>query len=196
MVPNFAQTDRQEIILTAAFTAFATYGFRRTTMDDIARASGLSRTALYLHYRNKEDLFRHMTRAFFDSVNHEVKQILAAPSPNPAATLTAVLRAKDGKVMDVVLGTPHGAELMDAGTSIAGDIAAEGEAAVRAQLSEWIAGRSVPPGLGTPDDIAAALIAAVKGLKSGSPTLAEYRAAQATLASVFGRALTAHRAGV
>lgn len=183
------QTDRQDAILNAAFHAFATYGFRRTTMDDIASAAGLSRTALYLHFRNKEDLFRHMTRAFFAGVNDALKPILSAPATDPTATLAAAFRAKDGKFMDVVLGTPHGAELMDAGFSIAGDIAAEGEAMVQAQLASWIGRRPTPPDLGTPDQIAETLMAALKGIKSTSRNLPDYRAAQARLAVVFGRAL-------
>ena len=48
---------KQQAILVAAWQAFATYGFRKTSMDDIARGAGMSRPALYLHYRNKEALF-------------------------------------------------------------------------------------------------------------------------------------------
>lgn len=183
-------SDRQDAILNAAFHAFATYGFRRTTMDDIAQGAGLSRSALYLHFRNKEDLFRHMTRGFFADVNEDLKPILAAESDDLAATLAAAFQAKDGKFMAVVLGTPHGAELMDAGFSIACDIATEGEAALRAQFADWIGRRPTPPGLGSPDQIARTLMAALKGIKSASPNLDEYRAAQDHLAAVFGRALT------
>jgi len=181
--------DRQDAILNAAFHAFATYGFRRTTMDDIACAAGLSRTALYLHFRNKEDLFRHMTRTFFAEVNDALERILSAPDADPSVTLAAAFRAKDGKFMEVVLGTPHGPELMDAGFSIAGDIATEGEARVQAQLAAWIARRPTPPDLGTPDQIAETLMAALKGIKATSKTLSDYRAAQGRLAAVFGRAL-------
>jgi len=181
-------TDRQEAILFAAFHAFATYGFKRTTMDDIAREAGLSRTALYLHFRNKEDLFRQLTRHYFADVLRALSPILSAPDADPAAVLKAAFAAKDGKFMDVVLGTPHGAELMDAGFSIAADIAAEGEAQIEAQIAAWIA-RLPPSDLGAPADIAATLMAALKGVKSSCRDLAQYRAAQTRLARVFGRAL-------
>jgi len=91
--------------------------------------------------------------------------------------------------MDVVLGTPHGAELMDAGLSIASDIATAGEAGFQAQFAAWIGQRPTPPELGTPDQIAQTVMAALKGIKTTSRSLAEYRAAQARLAAVFGRAL-------
>ena len=181
--------DRQDAILDAAFHAFATYGFRRTTMDDIAHAAGLSRSALYVHFRNKEDLFRQLTRRYFADVLREFGLILERPSDDIAATLAAAFRAKDGKFMDVVLGTPHGAELMDAGFSIAGDIAAIGEAALQAKLATWIGQRPTAPDLGSPDEIAQTLMAALKGIKSASTTPSDYRAAQMRLAAAFGRAL-------
>ena len=63
--PSQPLPDRQDAILDAAFHAFATYGYRRTAMDDIARGAGMSRTALYLHYRNKEDIFRSLALRYF-----------------------------------------------------------------------------------------------------------------------------------
>ncbi len=189
MIDQGPQNDRQDAILDAAFHAFATYGFRRTTMDDISQGAGLSRTALYQHFRNKEDLFRQLTRRYFTEVIEELDRILIAPSDDPAATLLAAFKAKDGKFMEVVLGTPHGAELMDAGFAIGGDIAAEGEAAMQAQLARWIGTRPTPPDLGSPDQIAHIVMAALKGLKAASASIADYRAGQARLAAVFGRSL-------
>ena len=50
----------RERILSAAFTLFGRYGFKRTSMEDIASEAGLSRAALYLQFRNKEDIFRDL----------------------------------------------------------------------------------------------------------------------------------------
>jgi AcrR family transcriptional regulator len=52
-----AATRRHEIVVSAA-GLFVRYGFRKTSMDDIARAAKLSRQGVYLHFRNKEDAFR------------------------------------------------------------------------------------------------------------------------------------------
>ncbi len=46
-----AQTAR---ILDAATELFRTNGYRKTDMDDIARAVGLARNSLYRYYRNKD----------------------------------------------------------------------------------------------------------------------------------------------
>lgn len=37
---------------------FARYGYRKTSMDDVARAAGISRPGLYFHFASKRELFR------------------------------------------------------------------------------------------------------------------------------------------
>jgi TetR/AcrR family transcriptional regulator len=49
---------RVERILVSALTCFTRYGYRRTSMETIAQAAGMSRPALYQHFSGKEDVFR------------------------------------------------------------------------------------------------------------------------------------------
>ncbi|MEY4697699.1 MAG: hypothetical protein RIT14_2127 [Pseudomonadota bacterium] len=182
--------DRQETILDAAFHAFATYGYRRTTMDDIARGAGLSRTALYLHYRNKEDIFRSLAIRYFDEALRQMQAALDRPGQTVEQALLAAFIAKDGKFMEAVLSTPHGEELMDAGFSVTGDLAAAGEAQLVTAFADWMSRRKLPEGVGTPAEVAQAIMAAVKGLKTSARSLADYRSGQARLARLFARALT------
>ena len=51
---------KQTAVFDAAADVFAQYGFKRTTMNDIAVATGISRPALYLMFDNKEHLFREL----------------------------------------------------------------------------------------------------------------------------------------
>ena len=44
-------------ILEAARGRFVRFGPRKTTMDEVARAAGCSRTTLYSHFRNMEDVY-------------------------------------------------------------------------------------------------------------------------------------------
>lgn len=54
--PAQPETTR-EAILEAARGRFLRFGPRKTTMDEVARAAGCSRTTLYAHFRNMEDLY-------------------------------------------------------------------------------------------------------------------------------------------
>lgn len=47
----------RESILDAARTLLARQGYRKTSMEDVAREAGLSRRTLYLHFADKQDLF-------------------------------------------------------------------------------------------------------------------------------------------
>lgn len=58
-------------LLEAALATFARFGFRKTSMEEVARAAHISRQGLYLHYKTKEELFRA-------TVEHAVTTALAA----------------------------------------------------------------------------------------------------------------------
>ncbi|QYK41537.1 MAG: TetR/AcrR family transcriptional regulator [Paracoccaceae bacterium] len=183
-----APPDRQDAILDAAFHAFAGYGYRRTSMEDIATGAGLSRTALYLHFRSKEDIFRSLSERYFDQCLADMRAALDTPGP-PEEVLRAAFAAKDGKFMDVVLGTPHGRELLDAGFSIAADLARTKEAQMGAALAEWLAAHGAARSLGDPGTAAGTVLAALKGLKTSAASVADYRAGQAVLARMLALSL-------
>lgn len=188
MTPAPSLPDREDAILDAAFRAFAVYGYRRVSMEDIAQGAGLSRTALYQHFRNKEDIFRSLSARYFAECRAEMARALAVEGP-AEAVLQAVFAAKDGKFMEVVLGTPHGRELLDVGHAVASGVALEAEAWMAAELADWMAVRGAAARLGDPAAAAGLVIAALKGLKTTSQTLSAYRAGQAMLARLVARAL-------
>ena len=49
--------EREQRILAAAADLIAHYGYDKTSVEEIARAAGVSKGAIYLHYRSKEALF-------------------------------------------------------------------------------------------------------------------------------------------
>jgi TetR/AcrR family transcriptional regulator, fatty acid metabolism regulator protein len=48
----------RKAILTSCLKLFAKYGFSTTSIDDIARAAGITKGAVYWHFVNKEELFQ------------------------------------------------------------------------------------------------------------------------------------------
>ena len=56
--PSNESVDRRSRVLDAALGVFARHGFRKTSMEEVARAADISRQGLYLLFRDKEALFR------------------------------------------------------------------------------------------------------------------------------------------
>src|SRR5436305_8234580 len=48
--------DTSEAILDAMDTLMARYGYRKTTMDDLAREAGISKRTIYLYFPSKEEV--------------------------------------------------------------------------------------------------------------------------------------------
>jgi AcrR family transcriptional regulator len=51
------ESARQAHVLETALTVFARHGFRKTSIEDIAKAAGISRQGIYLHFKNKDEIF-------------------------------------------------------------------------------------------------------------------------------------------
>lgn len=64
--PDVSEQRRAQII-EAATTVFAKFGFSKARMDDIAKESDLSKGALYLYFKSKEEIFEKILDNFFQS---------------------------------------------------------------------------------------------------------------------------------
>ncbi|MFC4914014.1 TetR/AcrR family transcriptional regulator [Actinomadura gamaensis] len=53
-----ADTDRRAMVLASAMATFARFGYRKTSMEEVARAARISRPGLYFLFSSKEALFR------------------------------------------------------------------------------------------------------------------------------------------
>lgn len=184
---------KQSAILNSAWRAFATYGFRKTSMDDIARGAGMSRPALYLHYRNKEDIFRSLAQHYYDEAAEAVQAVLAGDGPVPQV-LAAAFAAQAGEVIEAMLSSPHGMELMDTSFATAADIAGAGEARLTGIYADWLRAQAQAGRVrltGPADEVAATITAALKGIKAAAPDYPAYKARVAQLAALFGAGLSA-----
>lgn len=82
-----AQTAR---ILDAATELFRTNGYRKTDMDDIARAVGLARNSLYRYYRNKDFILLACVERDMGAYVEQMRS-LAALHPDPVERIGAWL---------------------------------------------------------------------------------------------------------
>ncbi len=183
---------KQTAILKSAWEAFARYGFRKTSMEDIARGAGMSRPALYLHYAGKEAIFRSLAQVYYDDAAESVERALQGAGPVPDL-LAAGFAAQGGGIVQAMLTSPHGIELLDTGNAMAADIVEAGEARIAEVYADWLA-REAQAGRirleGEARDMALTITAALKGLKAAVPDYADYTRRVAQLARLIGAGLS------
>jgi len=68
---------RRELVLAAALDTFARYGYRKTSMEDVARAAAISRPGLYLLFGSKRELFSAAVTQALDRSLTAVTEVLA-----------------------------------------------------------------------------------------------------------------------
>jgi AcrR family transcriptional regulator len=68
---------RRELVLTAALDTFARYGYRKTSMEDVAHAAAISRPGLYLLFGSKRELFSAAVTQALDRSLTAVAEVLA-----------------------------------------------------------------------------------------------------------------------
>ena len=60
--------DTKENIVKTALGLFLQNGYDKTSMNDIAREVGISKPAIYHHFKNKDGLFHEVLSLFFEEV--------------------------------------------------------------------------------------------------------------------------------
>ena len=162
----------------AATATFLRYGFKKTSMDDVARAAGVSRQGLYLYFETKDFLFR-------EALQHLVSHLIS----------TARSVAEDGNLSlrDRLVGAFeavhcsafHNAsredtlELLQSAQSAAGALLVQLErdlmGIAAALLTEaGVADRWEQAGV-TVAELSEQLLMSAKGIKASVETLAAYR---------------------
>jgi AcrR family transcriptional regulator len=70
--------QREERILETAAVLLVRWGYRKTTIDDVAREAGVGKGTIYLHWKDKNELFRAVLRNEQERCNADIKQRIAA----------------------------------------------------------------------------------------------------------------------
>jgi AcrR family transcriptional regulator len=119
-----APPDRFEQVIDAATRVFIELGYRRTQMEDVAKAAGLAKGTLYLYVESKEALFELALRYA------DAPRPIQAPSTMPVATPEkgSSLRAVRGRLSEKRRPPALSTAL---GRRVATDTRAELEAIVR-----------------------------------------------------------------
>ena len=192
-------TARAEAILDPAEQLFIQFGYRRTTMDDVARRAGVAKGTLYLYFESKADLFRAMQSRDI-AASQKLCDEAEARRGTLADLLFGQLDAWFGMMHARYGASDHLSELSTALTTVGADIAKAADAAYEARLMRLLEAKAAR---GEADlevsgldarRLVTALLAAARGAKfaSGKPVRTDvYRRRLKDIAHLFAAALRA-----
>lgn len=95
----FSEEERNEIhrrLLEAGRANFVRYGIRRTKIEDLTHAAGISKGAFYAFFDSKEALFMDVLEAYEQEQREQIFSIALSPEKPARANLAALLREAFG----------------------------------------------------------------------------------------------------
>ena len=101
-----------EEILAAATARFNQYGYRKTTMAEIAHDCGMSAGNLYRYFKNKADIGAAVCGIWFDTLQTALQEVADRPD-RPEVRLEAYVRTLMHVTLESCRETPHIREMID-----------------------------------------------------------------------------------
>lgn len=115
-----SNSARRTGIVRAATEVFLRFGFRKTSMDDVAKAASISRQGLYLHFDSKDVLFRAVVEQMLDDLRDATRGALDQRCDPIEDRLARALEAFHGVTVGTVNREVYG-ELLSSARSFAAD---------------------------------------------------------------------------
>jgi AcrR family transcriptional regulator len=177
-VSEAARPPRQAAILAAAVKVFFQFGYRKTSMEDVAAAAQVSRQTLYLQFHDKERLFRAALEYVTEQMLASIKRLVANKKGTVEQKLMGVFEVlcEDSLALSSQVNI---AELVMVARSQVEDIVSRFEADVLSVLADTLtqagtAARWERHGIGA-QELALHLLDTSTGVKSATGNLSEYK---------------------
>ncbi|MDE0756832.1 MAG: TetR/AcrR family transcriptional regulator [Pseudomonadales bacterium] len=185
------ESGKKEAILDAAAQVFEQYGYRKTSMEDIAAMLGISRASLYSYFENKAAVFRQVSMAVHERALEQAEAWLSQDTIRLRQRITEALLARHQPFPSRSTRSAHRSELHDEYSRRCGDIVAASNSRFEHLLATALQSAD---DAGTLDlqtaplssrSTAEMLIFCVAGLKGSSGTLEEFEARVRPFVGVF-----------
>jgi AcrR family transcriptional regulator len=164
--------DKKSRILAAARSVFLRYGFKRVNMNDIAEAAGMSRPALYVLFRNKEEIFIEAYLRWVDETIARVEAAMARTA-SPKDKLTRAFEIWAVGPFEMTMASLAAEELVNCNFPFAEASRNQGYATFEATIAPVVANLSETLPAASriaPDRITHVLVSAVRGFKQSAAT--------------------------
>ncbi len=171
-----ADGGRRKHVLNAALLVFARYGYRKASMEEVARAADISRPGLYFHFSSKQELFQAAVAHSLDDALAAAQAALADPNRPLRDRLIEAFDAWTGRYVGPLaaeIGT-----LIENSPGLLGAMATEYPDRFAGSLTEGLAtkaGRLPADREIAPADVAQTLLATASGIKHDVSTRDEFR---------------------
>lgn len=86
------QTENEQKIISAALTVFASFGFRGSTVDQIADACGMSKANVLYYFKRKNDIYIAVLEDILESWSNLLSEL--DPNGDPLKEIRRYVRAK------------------------------------------------------------------------------------------------------
>jgi AcrR family transcriptional regulator len=175
-----AQEDKASKILKAAQSCFLNYGFKKTTLLDIAQQANMSRPSLYLHFDNKETIFCALVEQIHQQTLSEVRTVLTSDE-YIFKRLEKAFESRTIALLALVVNSTHGDELLDINSKVAAKITSSSvvqfielltQALETAESNREIQLKNLNL---TPKQTAEFLVYSARGLKESATSVDDYR---------------------
>lgn len=166
----------EDRILASAARVFQRYGFRKTTMGDLAEAAQMSRPALYLVYPSKVEVFAAAVAQVFAALLDEVRDAMAGSS-RPAEQLRRGFEIWCVRQFEKGRAAPDTADLLESSTLYAPEATAQAFAGFNTMVAETLRPLlGKPLGSGTSaDQLAEMMCSAALGFKATAQNVVQLR---------------------
>lgn len=168
-------------ILDAALPVFVRFGFRKTSMADIARAAGISRASLYLTFSSKEELFRAGSMRAHTRTLNDVAAVLGGKGSAFDRMEMAIVVFQQ-ELIAPFNGSTDPEELFAANMALAADITLDARTKLLSMLTQTLLAAvendeiDLEPLQASPAQLANIIVAAMDGIKhaqEGGSSLAD-----------------------
>ncbi|THF74950.1 TetR/AcrR family transcriptional regulator [Cohnella fermenti] len=120
MIAEKKQPDRRRQVVDAAARSFETFGYKGTTMDQVAKLAQVGKGTIYTFYANKEELFEEIMTGLIRELKQVADETLDAKLPFADNLMNVLHRVSDYRARHA-LAVKLSQEVRDIGTPMAKD---------------------------------------------------------------------------
>lgn len=177
MVDTSMNQPKKSKITASARSVFLRYGYKRVNMNDIAEAAGISRAALYLIFKSKEDVFIGVFLEWLEESLAEIERAMASIE-KPEEKLACAFEIWTVRPFEMVVTSPEARDLIECNFGFAQSSLSHGYKKFEATILPVIDSLAESNALRLqmlPERTAHVLASAVRGFKQTATTPDELR---------------------